>query len=192
MALAPKKLEDGGIFDRESSEGGPGSGPRPGSQKDWIGKLKDKKGPDEYTFGKRKEASKSQVFVSPKDQGSRKEGYTDARYAGIKGNESRASEVIHKTGKGFQVKSEHGKNLSAPNLSKGAAKKRLAQVEYFKHHKESRQPDDDPNAEAHNMMGDFLNNQSNRRPSRPGWSNPLVYSPPPIRFQQPKVIVKEF
>jgi hypothetical protein len=31
------------------------------------------------------------------------------------------------------VKSEGGKNLSKPGLSKAAAKKRLAQVEYFKH-----------------------------------------------------------
>jgi hypothetical protein len=42
-------------------------------------------------------------------------------------------EVIHKTGSGYQVKSEKGKNLSSPNLSKRQAKKRLAQVEYFKH-----------------------------------------------------------
>jgi hypothetical protein len=34
---------------------------------------------------------------------------------------------------GYQVKSESGKNLSKPGLSKGAAKKRLSQVEYFKH-----------------------------------------------------------
>jgi len=33
------------------------------------------------------------------------------------------------------VKSSKGKNLSKPNLSKGAAEKRLAQVEYFKHMK---------------------------------------------------------
>jgi len=46
-------------------------------------------------------------------------------------------EVIHKTGSGYQVKSEHGKNLSKKNLSKGKAKKRLAQVEYFKHQKEA-------------------------------------------------------
>jgi len=42
-------------------------------------------------------------------------------------------EVIRKTGSGYQVRSEKGKNLSSPNLSKSAAKKRLAQVEYFKH-----------------------------------------------------------
>lgn len=41
--------------------------------------------------------------------------------------------MIVKTSKGFQVKSEGGKNLSKPTLSKAAAKKRLAQVEYFKH-----------------------------------------------------------
>lgn len=35
-------------------------------------------------------------------------------------------------GKGYQVKSEGGKNLSKPGLSKKAAKKRLRQVEYFK------------------------------------------------------------
>ena len=46
-------------------------------------------------------------------------------------------EKIQKTGSGYQVKSEHGKSLSSPNLSKGAAKKRLAQIEYFKHKKET-------------------------------------------------------
>lgn len=43
--------------------------------------------------------------------------------------------MIRKTGKGYQVKSESGKNLSKPGLSKGQAEKRLAQVEYFKHKK---------------------------------------------------------
>ena len=33
---------------------------------------------------------------------------------------------------GFQVKSEGGKNLSKPGLSKQQAVKRLQQVEYFK------------------------------------------------------------
>jgi len=40
--------------------------------------------------------------------------------------------MIKKAGKGFQVKSEGGKNLSKPGLSKGQAEKRLAQVEFFK------------------------------------------------------------
>jgi hypothetical protein len=40
--------------------------------------------------------------------------------------------MIVKSGKGYKVKSESGKNLSKGSLSKGAAKKRLAQVEYFK------------------------------------------------------------
>jgi hypothetical protein len=40
--------------------------------------------------------------------------------------------MIKKTGKGFQVTSEKGKNLSKPGLSKGQAEKRLAQVEFFK------------------------------------------------------------
>jgi hypothetical protein len=40
--------------------------------------------------------------------------------------------VIRKTSKGYQVKSEQGKNLSKPNLSKPQAKKRLRQVEAFK------------------------------------------------------------
>lgn len=44
--------------------------------------------------------------------------------------------TIVKTGKGYQVKSEKtGKPLSKPGLSKEAAKKRLQQVEYFKHKK---------------------------------------------------------
>lgn len=41
--------------------------------------------------------------------------------------------MIKKTSQGYQVKSESGKNLSKPNLSKGQAQKRLQQVEYFKH-----------------------------------------------------------
>lgn len=41
--------------------------------------------------------------------------------------------MIVKTKKGYQVKSEDGeKVLSKPDLSLAAAKKRLAQVEYFK------------------------------------------------------------
>jgi len=36
---------------------------------------------------------------------------------------------------GYQVKSEKGKNLSKPGISLKKARKRLAQVEYFKHEK---------------------------------------------------------
>lgn len=43
--------------------------------------------------------------------------------------------MIKKTSKGYQVKSEGGKNLSKPSLSKGQAKKRLEQAEYFKNKK---------------------------------------------------------
>ena len=43
--------------------------------------------------------------------------------------------MIIRTKRGFQVKSEKGKSLSKDNLSKGQAKKRLSQVEYFKHKK---------------------------------------------------------
>lgn len=43
--------------------------------------------------------------------------------------------MIVKTGSGYQVKSEGGKNLSKKTLSKAQAKKRLAQVEYFKNQK---------------------------------------------------------
>lgn len=42
--------------------------------------------------------------------------------------------MIKKTSEGFQVKSESGKNMSKPNLTKAEAHKRLAQVEWFKHH----------------------------------------------------------
>lgn len=41
--------------------------------------------------------------------------------------------MIKKTKSGYQVKSEGGKNLSKPNLTKAEAEKRLRQVEYFKH-----------------------------------------------------------
>jgi hypothetical protein len=41
--------------------------------------------------------------------------------------------MIKKTkGGGYKVVSKAGKNLSKAGLSKGAAKKRLAQVEHFK------------------------------------------------------------
>jgi len=43
--------------------------------------------------------------------------------------------MIVKTNKGYQVKSEQGKNLSKPNLSKTQAQQRLKQVEYFKNKK---------------------------------------------------------
>lgn len=41
--------------------------------------------------------------------------------------------MIKKTSSGYQVKSESGKNLSKPNLSKAKAEKRLKQIEMFKH-----------------------------------------------------------
>ena len=43
--------------------------------------------------------------------------------------------MITKTKQGYQVKSEKGKNLSKPNLTKKEAKKRLKQVEHFKNKK---------------------------------------------------------
>jgi len=43
--------------------------------------------------------------------------------------------MIKRTSKGYQVKSESGKNLSKPNLTKAEADKRLAEVEMFKHMK---------------------------------------------------------
>jgi hypothetical protein len=46
--------------------------------------------------------------------------------------------MIRKTKSGYQVKSESGKNLSKPNLTKAEADKRLAQVEAFKHMKKKR------------------------------------------------------
>lgn len=46
--------------------------------------------------------------------------------------------MITKTSKGYQVKSESGKNLSKPDLSKQEAQKRLKQVEYFKHFKKGK------------------------------------------------------
>lgn len=41
--------------------------------------------------------------------------------------------MISRTPQGYQVKSKEGKPLSKPNLSETEAKKRLAQIEYFKH-----------------------------------------------------------
>jgi len=47
--------------------------------------------------------------------------------------QGREQAMIVKTKHGFQVKSESGKNLSKPNLTRTEAEKRLAQVEHFKH-----------------------------------------------------------
>lgn len=41
--------------------------------------------------------------------------------------------MIIKTASGYKVVSESGKLLSKSNLSKGQAKKRLQQIEYWKH-----------------------------------------------------------
>lgn len=46
--------------------------------------------------------------------------------------------MIKKTPQGYVVKSESGRALSKPSLSKAAAEKRLAQVEMFKHRDASR------------------------------------------------------
>lgn len=43
--------------------------------------------------------------------------------------------MIVKTKQGYQVRSESGRNLSKPNLSKQQAQKRLAQVHYYKNKK---------------------------------------------------------
>lgn len=43
--------------------------------------------------------------------------------------------MIVKTKIGYQVKSESGKPLSKPNLTKEQANKRLAQVEFYKNKK---------------------------------------------------------
>jgi hypothetical protein len=43
--------------------------------------------------------------------------------------------MLKKSGGGYQVKSKEGKNLSKPGMSLSQAKKRLAQVEMFKHMK---------------------------------------------------------
>ena len=40
--------------------------------------------------------------------------------------------MIVKTKQGHQVRSESGRNLSKPNLTKAQAKKRLAEIHYFK------------------------------------------------------------
>lgn len=43
--------------------------------------------------------------------------------------------MISRNKTGFMVKSKTGKSLSKKNLTKGKAKKRLRQVEYFKNKK---------------------------------------------------------
>lgn len=48
--------------------------------------------------------------------------------------------VIKKTGQGYEVTSEVGKHLSKPNLTLEEAKKRLAQIEWFKHNKDHLDP----------------------------------------------------
>jgi hypothetical protein len=44
-------------------------------------------------------------------------------------------EMIKKVKEGYKVTSSKGKNLGGPYKSKAAAKKRLRQVEFFKHSK---------------------------------------------------------
>ena len=44
-------------------------------------------------------------------------------------------EMIKKVKEGYKVTSSKGKNLGGPYKSKEAAKKRLRQVEFFKHSK---------------------------------------------------------
>jgi hypothetical protein len=43
--------------------------------------------------------------------------------------------MIVKTAKGYVVKSEKGRNLGGPYKTREEAKKRLQQVEFFKHKK---------------------------------------------------------
>lgn len=43
--------------------------------------------------------------------------------------------MIKKTSSGYKITSEKGKSLSKPTLTKDQAKKRLRQIEYFKHKK---------------------------------------------------------
>lgn len=43
--------------------------------------------------------------------------------------------MIKKTNKGYKITSEKGKNLSKDNLTLEQAKKRLAEIEYFKRFK---------------------------------------------------------
>ncbi len=43
--------------------------------------------------------------------------------------------MIKKVKEGYKVFSEKGKSLGGPYKTKAEAKKRLRQVEYFKHHK---------------------------------------------------------
>jgi hypothetical protein len=45
---------------------------------------------------------------------------------------SKEGRMIRKTKSGYKVLSEKGKNLGGPYKSKGAAQKRLRQVEFFK------------------------------------------------------------
>lgn len=42
--------------------------------------------------------------------------------------------MIKETKSGYQVLSEEGKPLTKPNLTKAQAKRRLAQIEWFKKH----------------------------------------------------------
>lgn len=50
----------------------------------------------------------------------------------------------------------------------------------------------DPNAELHNMMGDFLSAQNRNEKPTPGWKNSSIYSPPVQKQQEASIIIKEF
>ncbi len=42
--------------------------------------------------------------------------------------------IVHVPGRGWEVKSEEGKKLSKDTMTKKEALRRLAQIEWFKHH----------------------------------------------------------
>lgn len=66
-------------------------------------------------------------------------GYVAKRNADVKRQQESLQEVIQKEGDTYSVRSEHGKNLGSGYKTKAAAAKRLGQVEYFKHAKESQE-----------------------------------------------------
>jgi hypothetical protein len=72
----------------------------------------------------------SQKEISPRWKGKKRKPFN------VKKN-GRGACMIQKVKGGYKVVSESGKNLGGPYKTKAAAQKRLRQVEYFKHRKQT-------------------------------------------------------
>ena len=135
------------------------------------------------------------VHTSPKDQDPiARDGYVDPRYADVKKREG---------GPGSGRRPEQGykrpggmRSVDNPKNVRRAEKKaaKVAHDRAVKNWKESRTKESrsDDDGELHNMMGDFLNEQSKQKPRKAGW-NGGVYTPPILKRESTSgLVIKEF